>query len=83
LRDRLRNKLYRWLGLVPRDDFIQVNNDVFNVLESFERFTKASNMFCNIVAERLGIKFDGKKVVEDNVKSEEAIEDEYRSRGMI
>jgi len=68
---------------VPRDDFILVNNDVFKVLESFERFTQATNGFCNIVASRLGFKYDGEKVVDDKSKSEEDIEDEYRNRGMI
>ena len=84
MKDRLRNRFFRWIGVTPDDDFIEYNEDVMKVLESFEQFVKASSSFCNIVAGRLGIKYDGKNdIVEEVGKSEETIEEEYRERGMI
>jgi len=84
MRDRLRNKFFRWMGVTPRDDFVFYTDNVVKVLESFERFSKASSLFSNVVAEKLGIRFDGEKVVEDlEIKSEEDVRKEYSERGMI
>ena len=83
-RDRLRNKFFRWIGITPYDDYQEFNDSLMKVLNSFERFTKASSIFSNAVAEKLGIRFDGEKVTEDyNLKSDKDIEKEYRDRGMI
>ena len=83
MRKRLRNRFFRWLGVVPYDDFQAYIDDSFKVLESFEKFTRSTHGFCNVVAERLGIRFDGEKVVYDE-KTEVARQiDEDRSRGII
>lgn len=84
LKDRLRNKLFRWLGIVPKDDFLGYVDSVHKVLSAYERFSKSTSLFCNVVAEKMGIRFDGEKVTGDESgKSEDEIEQEYRDRGMI
>ena len=83
MRDRLRNKFFRFIGVTPHDDFLGAMDDIMKVLSAFDKFTVATNKFCNIAAERMGIVFDGEKIVEDNSKSEKDIENEYRTRGMI
>ena len=53
--ERLRNKLYRRLGIFCFDDFNLYADDVMNVLEAFELFTKRTAKFSTIVASRLDI----------------------------
>lgn len=81
--DRLRNRLFRWLGVVPSDDFLDYVESVHTVLSAYERFCKSTSLFCNVVAEKLGIRFDGERVTSDDGKSEREVELEYRDRGMI
>jgi hypothetical protein len=84
MKDRLRNKFFRWVGITPRDDFIYFTESVVKVLESFEKFTKASTIFSNAVAEKLGIRFDGEHITEDfEYKSNKEVQKEYSERGMI
>ena len=84
LKDRLRNKIVRLLGGMPRDDFNMFTDDLFKVLNSFENFVKATSNFSNIVATRLGIHYDGNTdTVTDIGKTNEEVEEEYRDRGMI
>jgi len=72
--DRLRNKLYRFLGICCRDDFLWYTSDAMKVMESFEHYTKVNTGFNNIIAAQLGIVFnkDGKIVP---VKSDDDIMD--------
>lgn len=76
-KDRLRNKLFRLIGVTPIDDFEYNADDVMRVLESFEKFSKHSALFSGVVAQKLGIKFDGYK----DVSKEEDLKDEKRMYG--
>ena len=42
-KDKLRNKFFRWVGVVPYDDFEWYADEIMNVLEAFERFTHGSS----------------------------------------
>jgi len=53
--DRLRNRLFRWIGVMPLDDFDWYANDVMGVLESFEKFTFSSSRFNAVVSKKLGL----------------------------
>jgi len=72
--DRLRNKLFRLIGIAPRDDFSWYTNDAMKVMESFEHYTKLNTGFNNMVAKQLGLVFDkdGKPI--SKVESTESME---------
>jgi hypothetical protein len=78
-------RFLRSLGVVPRKEFMTCMDDILNVLKAFETFSLNVDTFCIIVSKRLGIEFhDGKPVmVHGSSKSDDDVEEEYRSRGMI
>ena len=56
-RSRLRNRFFRWLGLLPTDDFVEYADDVFEVLDAIEKFTKRSTMVTNEICKEIGVVF--------------------------
>ena len=76
-KDRLRNKVFRFIGVTPMDDFEYNADDVICVLGSLEKFSKHSALFSGVVAQKLGIKFDGYK----DISKEEDLKDEKRMFG--
>jgi len=55
-KDRIRNRFFRWVGLLPIDDFDWYADDVMKALETFETFTQRTALFASIVAKKLDIK---------------------------
>ena len=51
----MKNRFFRWIGVMPYDDFDYYADDVMNVLEAFERFTMVTRSFNEMVANKLGI----------------------------
>jgi len=68
-RDRLRNKLFRFLGLCPDDDFMKIYDDIVFFADNvsklnveFKQYGKAQDLFNRLVAERLHLE---KQLVDD------------------
>ena len=78
-----RDYLLRWMGIMPRNDFILYADDVFKVLHAMENFTKQVSIFSNEVSKKLGIQWERGKIIEFEGKTEKDVENEYRERGMI
>lgn len=81
--DSFRNRFIRWFGGVPIDDFNKFTDDMFKVLGSFEQFSKSTSVFCSIVSDRLGFRFENGAIIDDKVKTSEDVEREYVERGMV
>ena len=60
-KDRLRNRVFRAVGVLPLDDFDLYANDVFHVLETLDVFTKRTSNFAKVVAKKLNIDEEEKK----------------------
>jgi hypothetical protein len=78
--DRLRNRLFRWIGVTPVDDFEDTLDafdayvaDVWKVLESFEVFTRKTATFAGVVADKLNIKniADEIRDLEEKIRKEQ------------
>ena len=72
------NSIYRWMGILPYDDFEEFEKSLMKALEGFERFAQSVTVFNGIVANRLDIKHPKAKV-----KKEKQLEKEVNQRGMF
>jgi len=64
-KDRLRNKLFRKMGAVPMDDYNVYCKDIFDILQTFEKFSLQMKIFHNKVNDRLNL--NDKEMSEQNM----------------